>query len=264
MDYDWRGGSPTAELTPEWFDEQDRRSEDAHRFFATERIPFDRLIPYAALAGKSALEIGTGSGFHAELLSRAGAVVTGIDLTEAAVARTTRRFELKQLRGTFMQWDAEQPREDFELQFDYVWSWGVIHHSARTVRIIRNVEGWLKEHGSFAGMVYHRDSTNAAVALVRDGILRGKLLSQSVDETLWRNSDGFSARFYPAEQWRDILLGFFAKADVNVRGIETDVLPLPRVLRRRLIGRISQARRDRILARSGSFVTFRADDPLRA
>ncbi len=141
---------------------------------------------------------------------------------------------------------------------------GVIHHSARTVRIVRNVENWLKDSGSFGGMVYHRDSTSAAAALLRDGILRGKLLSQSVDETLWRNTDGFSARFYPAEQWRDILLGFFREADLNVTGIETDVLPLPRVLRRRLIGRIPPSRRNRILQRGGSFVTFRASGPLRS
>lgn len=263
MNYDWRAGRRDAELTLEWFDEQDRKSAETHALFATDRVPFDRLIPYDELRGKRVLEIGVGAGFHSELLARAGAELTGIDLTDAAISRTEQRFRLKGLEGRFERWDAEEDRADFRRAFDYVWSWGVIHHSARTARIVRNVEDWLADGGAFGGMVYHRDSTSAAAALVRDWLLRGKLFSQSLDETLWRNTDGFSARFYPAEQWRDLLLGFFAEASVVVAGNDVDVLPLPGALRRRLLPHVSAERRADILRRRGSFVTFRATAPLR-
>ena len=262
MSYDWRADGGPEPLTLEWFEEQDRRSAEAQRHFATDAIPFDRLIPYGALAGKEVLEIGVGAGFHAELLARAGAKVTGIDLTESAVERTRTRFRLRQLTGEFERWDAEQPREDFERRFAFVWSWGVIHHSARTARIVRNVARWLADEGAFAGMVYHRNSTSAAAAVVRDWLLRGNVFSHSVDEALWRGTDGFTARFYPAEQWRDLLLGFFHEASVDVTGLEADFLPLPRRLRRPLAPRVPASVRDRVLARAGSFVTFRADRPL--
>jgi len=261
MTYDWSGG-PVEPGTLAWFDDQDVRHRAAHDRFATDRVPFDRLIPYADLAGKEVLEIGTGSGLHAELLARSGARVTGIDLTETAIRRTTTRFQLKDLHGAFEQWDAEADRADFRHRFDFVWSWGVIHHSSRTARIVRNVAGWVNDGGSFAGMVYHRDSTTQAVALLRQWILKGKLLTYSVDEALWRNTDGFSARFYPADQWRDLLLGFFEVAEVGVTGIDTD-LPVPRSLRELVLPRVPEARKLAYLGRFGSFITFTAGAALR-
>lgn len=262
MTYDWREDSPSEPPSLQWLGEQDRRNEDAHRHFATDRIPFDRLIPYDTLRGKRVLEIGVGSGYHAELLARAGAEVTGIDLTQTAIERTLRRFELKDLHGHFEQWDAEEGRANFVEQFSFIWSWGVIHHSARTARIIRNAARWLTTDGCFAGMVYHRHSTSASVALLLDGILRGKLVSSSVDEILWRRADGFTARFYPADQWRDLLLGFFEEASVAVTGTDADVLPLPRRLRSRLVPYISANLQDQVLSRFGSFVIFDARKPL--
>ncbi len=263
MTYDWRGEAPFQELTPEWFEEQDRRSAAVHAHFATDSIPFDRLIPYAELAGKEVLEIGIGAGFHSELLTRAGASVTGIDLTEVAIARTRARFALRGLAGSFERRDAEEPDPAFERRFDFIWSWGVVHHSSRTARIVRNVSSWLKDDGSFGGMVYHRDSLVAFASVMREWILRRRLFRESLDEALWRSSDGFSARFYPADQWRDLLLGFFEEASVRVSGQESDVLPLPRVVRVRIQPRIPPAVRSRVLQRAGTFVLFNATRPLR-
>lgn len=259
MSYDWNGEASVA-CRAEWFADQDRRSAEAHGHFATNRVPFDRLIPHASLKGKDVLEIGVGSGFHAELMARAGARVTGIDITEAAVARTQERFALKGLPGTFERWDAERPRGNLVGRFDFVWSWGVVHHSAHTARIVRNVARWLRDDAAFGGMVYHRDSTSAAIVLLRDWLLTGRFLTRSLYEALWRRSDGFTARFYPAEQWRDLLLGFFDEGWVRVTGNEADALPLPRVLRRRVAPRIPSRLRDRILSRAGSSSSsFRRD-----
>jgi len=261
MTYDWADTS-LQPGTRAWFDDQDARHNVAHRHFATDVTPFDRLIPYASLSGCQVLEIGTGSGLHSELMARAGAIVTGIDLTAGAIDRTTARFGLKGLAGTFDQWDAEEDRADFAGRFDFVWSWGVIHHSAHTARIVRNVAGWLTDGGRFGGMVYHRDSTTLAVALMRQWILKRKLLTYSIDEALWRNTDGFSARFYPADQWRDLLLGFFASADIAVTGIDSD-LTVPRSVRSLVVSLASEARKRAYLTRFGSFVTFSAASPLR-
>lgn len=263
MAYDWLAAGSTRPDAA-WFTAQDQLSIEAHRFFATTQIPYDRVIPFSELAGKNVLEIGVGSGLHSELMARAGATVWGIDLTDSAVALTRHRFDGKQLGGRFDVWDAEQPRAEFDGRFDFIWSWGVIHHSSRTARIVRNVARWLTDGGRFAGMVYHRDSTSAAVSLIVDGVCRLRLLSQSVDETLWRGTDGFSARFYPAEQWRDLLLGFFEDASVRVSGQDADAVPLPRWLRRPIIARLSHERIARILARVGGFVIFDAGRPLRS
>jgi 2-polyprenyl-3-methyl-5-hydroxy-6-metoxy-1,4-benzoquinol methylase len=264
MDYDWTSRDRDATAKHEWFDDQDERFKRASDHFATEKAPFDRFIPYDRIANHDVLEIGTGSGFHSELMARAGARVTGIDITDAAVGRTKERFSVKGLEGKFEQWDAEQPRPAFRHRFDFVWSWGVVHHSSRTARIIRNVADWLTDDGEFSGMVYHRDSLPALLALVGGGLVMGRLMSRTTDELLWSSTDGFSARFYTPDQWRDLLMGFFEKAEVSITGQMSDVLPIPRGLRRRIAPRVSPAWRDRKLAKYGSFITFRAWQPIRA
>lgn len=264
MEYDWARRDGDSKSEQEWFDDQDERSTRAHAHFATDRIAFDRLIPYARLAKREVLEIGIGSGFHSELMARAGARLTGIDITEAAVARTKARFRIKGLRGHFDRWDAEQPRPEFQHRFDFVWSWGVVHHSSRTARIIRNVADWLTDAGEFGGMVYNRDALPAILALVGHGVVKGGLLSRTSDEILWSSTDGFSARFYSPDQWRDLLMGFFERAEVSVTGQLSDVLPIPRRLRQRVASRMSPAWRDRALAKFGSFITFCASQPIRA
>lgn len=262
MTYDWRAAA-RGDRDLEWFNEQDRLNVEAHRFFATDRTPFDRLIPFPDLRGRHVLEIGVGAGFHAELMAQAGAKVTGIDLTDAAISTARRRFDLKGLEARFLRWDAEQPLNEFDRRFDFIWSWGVIHHSARTARIVRNVASWLADSGRFAGMVYHREAMSSAAAVFLHGVLRGKLWSGSIDEVLWRSTDGFSARFYPAELWQDLLIGFFDDASVDVAGLESDVLPVPRPLRKIMVGRLPASRTRALLARWGSFVTFNAERPLR-
>src|SRR5258708_5066971 len=124
MDYDWAGSGSDTRTERAWFNDQDERFMRASDHFATDKVPFDRFIPYARLANQEVLEIGTGSGFHSELMAKAGARVTGIDLTDTAIARTKARFDHKKLDGHFDQWDAEQPRPEFLQRFDFVWSWG--------------------------------------------------------------------------------------------------------------------------------------------
>ena len=261
MTYDWRGSAGLEWGSPAWFDDQDRRSDEQHAHFLAGGPAFELLLADALWAGREVLEIGIGSGYHAELLARRGAQVTGIDLAGPAVDLTRKRFAIKNLSGTFDAWDAERDRPDFQRRFDLIWSWGVIHHSAHTARIVRNAQRWLRGDGQFAGMVYHRDSMRLPVALARDWVIRRNWRAHSVDEALWRSTDGFSARFYPADQWRDLLLAFFECAETSVQGLDVDLIPLPQPFRRLLWRRLSPSAQERGLARLGHFLLFRARCP---
>jgi SAM-dependent methyltransferase len=260
MTYDWSGAAEFATGSTVWFDDQDRRSVAAHRHFLKDRPPFALMLKESSILNRRVLEIGVGSGFHAELLVRAGAKLTGIDISPSAIDLSRKRFHLKGLSADFQVWDAEQDRPEFHDQFDIVWSWGVIHHSAHTARIVRNIRRWLRAEGVFAGMVYNRDSLRLPVALVQDWVLNWNW-SHSIDEALWRSTDGFSARFYPADQWRDLLLAFFTQAEVTIEGIDVDLIPLPGRLRRVIWDHINIERKRRSLHRTGSFLLFRADRP---
>ena len=111
-------------------------------------------------------------------------------------------------------------------------------------------------------MVYHRDSINAAVSVVRDWVLRGGITRHSVDEALWRGTDGYMARFYSAESWRDFLLAFFDEAHTRTTGQKLEVLPIPRRLRDPMLPRLSDTVAEQVLSRFGSFLTFEARHPL--
>lgn len=120
--------------------------------------PFDRLFPYGAVpTGGRVLELGCGMGTMAALWATRGADVVAVDLNEVAVAQTRRRFELMGLTGQIEQADAR----DLPFAagtFDYVWSWGVLHHSPDIERSIAELMRVLKPGGGFGVMVYHRRS----------------------------------------------------------------------------------------------------------
>jgi 2-polyprenyl-3-methyl-5-hydroxy-6-metoxy-1,4-benzoquinol methylase len=122
-----------------------------------ETRPFGRIFPYAEYAGKDVLEIGCGMGAMAMNWAQHGAHVTAIDLTEAAVQQTRRRFALWGLAGDMRQADARNlPFADGA--FDYVYSWGVLHHSPDLARSIAELMRVLKPGGGFGVMLYNRRS----------------------------------------------------------------------------------------------------------
>ena len=261
MSYDWHRELPYERFSREWFDAIDRRFLEGARLYATDREPFDRLIPRSLVEGKKVLEIGPGMGLHTELMTRRGGDVTALDLTPTAVEATTRRLALKGLAARVMQGDAERLPFD-DASFDVVWSWGVIHHSARTARIVREIARVLKPDGQCRIMVYNREGMAARVALWRDHILKGKFLRQSYDETLWGFADGFTARHYVKEQFEDLFRAFFEEVSSEVCGQEADAIPLPRKLRAVARRFTTDSFVQRAQARWGSFIFLRAARPV--
>lgn len=175
---------------------------------------FSSLLP-KGLAGKRVLEVGCGLGAHTEALCRLGAKVTSIDLAPMSIKVTQRRIALKGLSAEVMEADAEHlPFADG--YFDYVWSWGVIHHSPNTMRCAHEIERVLKPGGEFGIMLYHRNSLyNWLNVVFRYGILRGKLLSMSVQDLHNRYTDGKAlegaplSKYYTAREIREELFPGF-------------------------------------------------------
>jgi len=131
-----------------------------HRYTKEWHIPI--AAGFAEAKGLRVLEIGCGLGTDGAQFAKAGAIYTGVDLTEAAVELAQKRFELFDLPGTFRTADAEQldfPNESFDL----VYSHGVLHHTPDTVGAIREVHRVLKPGGRAVVMLYHRDSYNYRV-----------------------------------------------------------------------------------------------------
>jgi 2-polyprenyl-3-methyl-5-hydroxy-6-metoxy-1,4-benzoquinol methylase len=262
MSYDWNDRLTQVQYSKEWFDEIDKRFVNGARLFAHGSQLFDRIIPFSELAGKRVLEIGCGMGLHTELMVRAGANVVAIDLSSTSVAATRARAELKGLRCDVRQMDAVSM--DFpDSSFDFVWSWGVIHHSAHTGRIIKEIDRVLRPSGRVRAMVYNLGGMPAYIAMVTK-YFWGFWLGRSLDEYLWQSTDGYSARFYSRDLLTDTFGIFFSDVAVVSFGQEADAIPLPGVLRRPIVRLISAERLRRMAAKRGAFLFVTASKPVQS
>ena len=144
--------------TKEFFEEVDSRFYEGHYPFAhTDRPIFSRLFDYKKYKGQRALEIGCGMGTLLHQWVEQGTRITGIDISEAAVEQTKKRLEIYQLKGNVLRADAETlPFEDNA--FDFVYSWGVLHHTPGTSLGIGEIWRVLRPGGEVGIMLYNKNS----------------------------------------------------------------------------------------------------------
>ena len=139
---------------------------EEHRYRTEWHIP--EAAGFDKTRGLRVLEIGCGLGTDGARFARAGALYTGVDLTEAAVGLARRRFELEGLPGEFRVADAEALEFEDE-SFDLVYSHGVLHHTPDARAAVREIRRVLSPAGRAVVMLYHRDSYNYRVNI---GVLR--------------------------------------------------------------------------------------------
>jgi 2-polyprenyl-3-methyl-5-hydroxy-6-metoxy-1,4-benzoquinol methylase len=118
---------------------------------------FAGLFPYERFRHKKVLEIGCGMGTMIMNWAKQGAQVTAVDLNPVSIAQTKRRFELLGLKGDIREMDANALQFP-DASFDYVYSWGVLHHSPDLPRSIAELLRVLKPNGEYGIMLYNRAS----------------------------------------------------------------------------------------------------------
>ena len=201
MRYDWREEIVQQPGSEAYFKEIDRRFFSAARVFMPWRaVPFDTVIPFDDLADKDVLEVGVGQGTHAQLLASHCRSFVGIDLTTAAAAMTARRLRLFGVPGSVLQMDAERMAFADD-SFDFVWSWGVVHQSADTQRVLAEIARVLRPGGRCTVMVYYRSWWNYNVSGFLRAVFQGRWRRLgSLHHVSQSGSDGAIARYYkPAE-----------------------------------------------------------------
>ena len=191
---------------------------------------FARLFDYDRHAGCQVLEVGCGMGAMAMNWAMAGARVTAVDLNPVAVAMTRRRFELFNLNGTIIEADGETlPFADG--QFDFAYSWGVLHHTPGTRRAIAELIRVLKPGGGVGVMLYHRHSLLYWYGIrYIEGFLNMERLFLNARQLASRYTDGARQEgnpyTWPVTQ-REAMEDMFALTeDVHIRVLGTDVVPI--------------------------------------
>jgi ubiquinone/menaquinone biosynthesis C-methylase UbiE len=230
MRYDWREKLADPEGSEGFFREIDSRFfSDVRRYMPWKKTPFDPLIDFEALRGMDVLEIGVGSGAHAQLLARNARSFAGIDLTDAAIESVRSRFEGAGLDTTGLaRMDAEHMTFP-DHSFDFIWSWGVIHHSSNTRRILEEMHRVLRPGGRAITMVYHRNVWNwYFVGGFLHGVLGGDLRrTHSLHVIAQMHTDGALARFYTKREWAGGAADLFRVKRVWIFGSKAEVVPIP-------------------------------------
>jgi 2-polyprenyl-6-hydroxyphenyl methylase/3-demethylubiquinone-9 3-methyltransferase len=121
-----------------------------------------RLIPREAIAGRSFLDIGCGSGLHALAAARLGAgAIVAIDIDPDSVATTN---AVLSSNDTGVTWSArEQSVFDLEARttFDIVYSWGVLHHTGDMWKAIDRAASVVAPNGLFIFALYRTTRSDA-------------------------------------------------------------------------------------------------------
>jgi ubiquinone/menaquinone biosynthesis C-methylase UbiE len=150
----WNTASCGEDLYLKGFTKEDYNYQAKIRYELELQLSFGEFPKFN---GKKTLEIGVGLGSDHQQLAEAGAILSGIDLTERAINHTKRRFELFGLKSELQTADAENlpfPDENF----DAIYTWGVIHHSPNTQKAVNEIHRVLKPGGFAKIMIYNKYS----------------------------------------------------------------------------------------------------------
>jgi 2-polyprenyl-3-methyl-5-hydroxy-6-metoxy-1,4-benzoquinol methylase len=114
----------------------------------------DVKLPKDFFKGKLVLDAGCGSGRWTYAMASLGATVVAVDLTDsgvaAAYAATSNMDNVVVLQASLFQLPFHQE------SFDFVVSWGVMHHTPNTKSAFDRVAPMAKRGGTFYVMVYEK------------------------------------------------------------------------------------------------------------
>lgn len=215
--------------TRAYYDAIERFRYDVYAPWMKETIGFERY------GGKRVLEVGCGTGTDLLQFARAGALVTGVDLTPQSIAITRDKFRAYGFDGEFAVADAESLNFP-DGKFDVVYSFGVLHHTPDTGGAIAEMHRVLKPGGEAVVMLYNRSSLFYWLSIIlKRGIMRGQLLTRSPSEIMSRCVEYTETGGRPlvkaytrSEALR--LFSGFARCTIEVRQLTREEL--------RLIGRL--------------------------
>jgi len=170
--------------------------EEIERFRYSTQPFIHAFAQFTRYHGRRVLEVGFGSGTDFIQWLRAGAVASGIDLTEEALANLTQRIEVYGLpRPERIQvGDAENLPFDSDT-FDLGYSWGVLHHTPDTEKAIRELARVVRPGGEVKIMLYNRHSLSALHGWVKYALLKGRPW-KSVRWVLWHHQESPGTKAY--------------------------------------------------------------------
>lgn len=184
--------------------------------------------------GKRVLEVGFGAGTDFIQWLRAGAVASGVDLTEEALANLSHRINVYDLPGPEYLKVADAENLPFPSNyFDLGYSWGVLHHTPNTEKAITELVRVVRAGGEIKIMLYNRRSLCAFRCWLKNAALKGRPW-KSLRWALWNHIESVGTKGYTRREIFDFLA---SQPLVDVR-IETFLTSADLLARKGLLFRI--------------------------
>lgn len=118
-----------------------------------------KFAPFKRTYKKKVLEIGLGVGNDADEFVKNKADYYGVDLTSSSVNFVRKRLKKKYNYNVNKIITCDSKKTPFKNNFfDVIYSFGVIHHSKKTEKIIQEIKRILKPDGKIFIMIYNRSS----------------------------------------------------------------------------------------------------------
>jgi len=155
--------------------------------------------------GKRVLEVGFGAGTDFVQWLRAGARVSGIDLTDEALANLRHRIQVYDLPQpeSLQVADAESlpfPSNSFDLGY----SWGVLHHTPNTEKALCELVRVVRPGGEIKIMLYNRHGMYAWKMWIKHAVLRGRPW-KSLRWVLWNHVESIGTKGFTEKEVRRML-----------------------------------------------------------
>lgn len=146
--------------------------------------------------GKKVLEVGFGAGTDFIQWLRAGARVSGVDLTPEALDNVRHRIDVYQLPAPETIRVADAEKLPFAADtFDLGYSFGVLHHTPDTVRALQELVRVVQPGGEIKVMLYNRHSVWAFNQWIKHALLQGRPW-KSLQWVLWHYTESVGTKGY--------------------------------------------------------------------
>ena len=153
-------------MTPDDLDAREAWNQGADAFvhFVESGADYHRLLVHGPalfaacgdVRGQQALDVGCGHGYFSRLLARAGAAVTGLDLSDRLIERAVAMETTESLGIDYLRGDAERLDEHFAAdRFDLVTGCMSLQDTADPAAVLRGVARILRGGGQAAFSVPH-------------------------------------------------------------------------------------------------------------
>ncbi|MFH0712178.1 MAG: class I SAM-dependent methyltransferase [archaeon] len=181
---------------------------------------------FGKFSGKSVLEIGCGVGAASCLFARNGANVTALDITKQAMEITRANAKIQGVKIKMLNQDVEKMTLENK-DFDFIFSWGALHHSKNTIKAFENVARILKKGGRGLIMVYNKNSARYYINGLNWLFLKGKLFRGYNLETVQDfYTDGYYHRHFTLRELREELEKFGLKCNkISITHMGYKMLP---------------------------------------